>query len=506
MFTIVVGQGTWQSGVANLSLIDWTLPELYIRTKINDVALVPVSRLWSVPYTMVAEDLGGPVDKLQVVGAASSTSEDALFEVKNKSNQTVFAVYNGGVRVHVDNLSKDPKGGFSVGGFDAKVDPVDYLTVTRDFTEVNVNRLAGKEVKGGFSVGGFDATGKTDPSNFMILTPENYFIGEGSGMKITDGMYNSTLGYNAGRDLTTAWNNVLIGFSSGLKTTEGSNNLFIGNNSGSANINGQNNIFLGVSSGLSNTGGIQSWMGSNNIFIGLSSGLYNTLGGSNIFIGNDAGQSNTEGNLNIYIGDKSGFSSTGVRNTFIGAYTGQGNNTGNDNIYIGNQTGQNSSGSENTFLGSAAGWQNGSGSSNTYIGYASGTQIVGGIQNTFLGTNTGGYSTAGNRNTYIGYQAGSNNDSDGNVFIGNEAGTSEENGNRLYIHNSSSGPDYALIYGEFDNEILKLNATVTIRDLLKIKPGTAPASPEEGDIYYDATNHMLRVYDGYDWQDCWVAK
>lgn len=32
---------------------------------------------------------------------------------------------------------------------------------------------------------------------------------------------------------------------------------------------------------------------------------------------------------------------------------------------------------------------------------------------------------------------------------------------------------------------------------------SAPSSPAEGDAYYDTTTHVLRVYDGTGWQDCW---
>ena len=62
----------------------------------------------------------------------------------------------------------------------------------------------------------------------------------------------------------------------------------------------------------------------------------------------------------------------------------------------------------------------------------------------------------------------------------------------------------SLIYGEFDNDYLSLNATVSIRDLLKLKPrDTEPSPAEEGDIYYDSTLHMLRVYNGSSWINLW---
>jgi hypothetical protein len=51
------------------------------------------TQLWSVPYSIVANNLAGPVDKLGVQGATDNP-EESLFEVKNRSGQTIFfAVY-----------------------------------------------------------------------------------------------------------------------------------------------------------------------------------------------------------------------------------------------------------------------------------------------------------------------------------------------------------------------------------------------------------------------------
>jgi hypothetical protein len=59
-------------------------------------------------------------------------------------------------------------------------------------------------------------------------------------------------------------------------------------------------------------------------------------------------------------------------------------------------------------------------------------------------------------------------------------------------------------YGEFNTDIIKLNATVTIRDLLKLNlRATAPFSPAEGDVYDDSTTHKLMVWNGTAWMACW---
>jgi len=58
-----------------------------------------------------------PAGRLQVMGETEG-DEEPVFEVKNKDGQTVFAVYNNGVRVYVDTSeTKGLKGGFAVGGY-----------------------------------------------------------------------------------------------------------------------------------------------------------------------------------------------------------------------------------------------------------------------------------------------------------------------------------------------------------------------------------------------------
>jgi hypothetical protein len=43
----------------------------------------------------------------------------------------------------------------------------------------------------------------------------------------------------------------------------------------------------------------------------------------------------------------------------------------------------------------------------------------------------------------------------GNIFIGYEAGYNEAGSNRMYISNSNADANNALLYGEFDNQVLR---------------------------------------------------
>jgi hypothetical protein len=163
LINLVLGKGARQaaSTVATFSAIDWTVTPKFINTEIDYSGWKPmgVTRLWSVPYAKIAENLGGAVSKLAVTGK-TSVNDEALFEVKNKNGQTVFAVYNEGVRVYVSDGAKALKGGFAVGGFGTdKAESTKYLFVGKDSVRVylDTNPLT-KKLKGGFAVGGYDLT------------------------------------------------------------------------------------------------------------------------------------------------------------------------------------------------------------------------------------------------------------------------------------------------------------------------------------------------------------
>jgi uncharacterized protein (TIGR02145 family) len=176
IFNLVIGTGAKQSGsAATFSDIDWSGSPLYLKMQVfyqNSWKSLGSAKLWSVPYAMVAEDLSGNVRKLSVTGETSDM-EEALFEVRNKDGQTVFAVYNEGVRIYVDNGSKSPKGGFAVGGFGtAKAPSQNLLFVDPDSIRAYVNADAEKGVKGGFAIGGYGST-KAASQNLFVVSPDS---------------------------------------------------------------------------------------------------------------------------------------------------------------------------------------------------------------------------------------------------------------------------------------------------------------------------------------------
>jgi hypothetical protein len=174
LFTLTLGNPLAikiQGSAASFSVIDWKQEPLYIGTKINYTGWknMGTSRLWSVPYAMVSGDLAGPVQKLSVTGN-TTLMDEALFEVKNKAGQIVFAVYSEGVRIYVeDGIAKGKgKGGFAIGSFGtAKAASQPYFVVDPDSIRAYIDNNPVKALKGGFAIGGFD---KAKAANQQFLT------------------------------------------------------------------------------------------------------------------------------------------------------------------------------------------------------------------------------------------------------------------------------------------------------------------------------------------------
>ncbi len=260
----------------------------------------------------VALGTDSPLGSKLTVQGDDVTSEQPLFEVKRKDGQTVFAVYNEGVRIYVSDAEKGSRrSGFAIGGFGMnKGEGPEYLRVTPDSVRIYFKKQENKGFRGGFAIGGYDfskggvkdyffldndstrvyidqpptkgphrsgfAIGgygvtKGAPERFLDLTPDNYFIGQQSGTRITTGLYNLVMGYQAGSALNEGSYNSILGYQAGFHNTVGYNNVFIGYQAGYSNIGRR------PSEGSPN--------GSSNIMIGSQAGYSNLYGKSNILIG-----------------------------------------------------------------------------------------------------------------------------------------------------------------------------------------------------------------------------
>ncbi len=189
----------------------------------------------------------------------------------------------------------------------------------------------------------------------------------------------------------------------------------------------------------------------------------------NTFLGDNAGNSNTTGSSNSFYGSLTGESNmTGGSNSFYGESAGRDNTTGNSNSCFGRFCGEhNVSGGSNSFYGNSAGRFNTTGNSNSYFGQNAGRNNITGFSNSFFGFSAGNQNT-GRQNTFFGWHAGSEIiNGSRNIIIGHGAGPSSANSsvsNRLFIdvNGNNTGNDEPLIYGEFDNDFVRINGTFEV--------------------------------------------
>lgn len=175
-----------------------------------------------------------------------------------------------------------------------------------------------------------------------------------------------------------------------------------------------------------------------NTIIGFKAGENITSGSYNVILGFNAGLNFTENNSNIGIGEES------LMNSYFS----------NGNVGIGASTLREIDGDGNVALGNGAGTFIKNGSNNVYVGNNTGKGI--GIRNV-------------NNNVMLGAYAGQNNDGSGNIYIGYQAGyySGAFTSNKLYIENSNSNDP--LIYGEFDNDLIRINGNLEVSDSLSIR-------------------------------------
>jgi hypothetical protein len=95
---------------------------------------------------------------------------------------------------------------------------------------------------------------------------------------------------------------------------------------------------------------------------------------------------------------------------------------------------------------------------NVYIGYKSGFSNSFGGENVCIGYQTGAFGNTGSKNVFIGTGAGQNNNGTNNVFIGYAAGSNDFGSYKLFI----GIVNYPLIYGDFANKELEINADNTV--------------------------------------------
>jgi hypothetical protein len=180
-----------------------------------------------------------------------------------------------------------------------------------------------------------------------------------------------------------------------------------------------------------------------------------TLSLNNIMIGQNAGNTSATGDNNVGIGANSlAAFTTGAGNFGLGAGALQQLTTGAQNVAIGSDAAQFGNPSAGTYIGYQAGRTTGGLAGVTAVGYLAGT-AGGGNFSTLIGRGAGAAAT-GQRNTLLGAFAGYDvTTGESNVMIGYEGAGLGNVSNRLVITNTTDATP--LIYGEFDNNLIKIN-------------------------------------------------
>lgn len=324
---------------------------------------------------------------------------------------------------------------------------------------VSIGQDAGKGATGVSTGGSYVAIG------FSALTARttggfNVAVGRQALVANTTGQYNTAIGTEAGRFVTTGSYNTSLGHLTGPHTSVNEATC-IGHYAGRRA--GATNLFVGKMAGGRTYTAPET--GANNTVIGYEAAGVYTSADSNTVVGHQAAYGLTEGDNNVHIGFQSGYATTTAsNNVFIGASSGEDTTTSSENTYVGASAGANSTGDQNTFIGRSAGLSatGATGSNNTATGRNALQALTTGSNNVVYGHSAGLSLTTGSANTVVGLSSGGLlTTGANNVLIGASAGaqlTTESD--KLYIANSSTNSP--LVYGEFDNAILRVNSRLQV--------------------------------------------
>lgn len=201
---------------------------------------------------------------------------------------------------------------------------------------------------------------------------------------------------------------------------------------------------------------------------GVAGGGGGLLGTRNTSIGDSAGANLGRGSAyNLILGSYAGNIGTTINGSvLIGTSAGENADNINGMVCIGNNAGSGGgnpcSPSYSIYIGDGAGISPGSSEHNIGIG-SSALQYTEGNYNVAIGAAALRNNTSGEYNVAVGTEAGWSVLGSANVLLGYSAGWQETGSNKLYIENSDSATP--LIYGEFDNNLVKIYGTLTARGM-----------------------------------------
>ena len=169
---LIIGEGT--DRVGTISQVPWDKEQVKLRVEFKAAQATTytelgVQALQAVPYALHA------ANTKEITSNPTATDDEPIFVVRNKEGKIVFAVYQEGVRVYVDDTSvKGAKGGFAVGGLSTQGKAeVEYLKITPDSARIYIDTSSTKGAKGGFAVGGLSTQGKSTSYDIFRVTNDS---------------------------------------------------------------------------------------------------------------------------------------------------------------------------------------------------------------------------------------------------------------------------------------------------------------------------------------------
>ena len=484
--TLVVGEGTTCD---NFSTIDWSIGSYFLEIAADvsggtSYSVLGTQQLMSVPYALYAKTSGSASPSSEITDADNNTK----IQVEENANEDIIR--------------------FDMTG-------TEYFTMTNG--RLNV-----------LNTGMTIAIGNNAGSNDDFSNNENTFIGNEAGLFTTSGNKNVAIGSLVLEENVTGNNNTAIGAQALNNNISGSNNTALGFNANVLGGNISNATALGYQARVANSNSlVLGGIGANAVKVGIGTDsptelltLAGTSGTDGILFPDNTLQTtaftgtvtvdeitdadnNTKiqveknpnediirfdvagteqwkmtgtrlENLNsgrsIFIGQNAGLNDdlTNNDNVFVGFESGKANTTGSTNLGLGSYAlTNNNGGSNNTALGSSASAQNTTGTSNVAIGKFALFDNQTGNNNVAIGADAlefGGSADA--NNVAVGFESGYNAQGSNNIFIGNRAGKNKAGNHRLFIDNTSTAPP--LIYGEFDNDLLRVNGTLNINNAFSL--------------------------------------
>ena len=169
--SVMVGSGTVDSG--KFTDVPWNTMNVMMKVEIDinggtDFKPIGEIQLQPVPYAFYAASAGSLTNN-------NAGEKDPIFSVKDDKGELVFAVYNDGVKVFVDDTdpAKAMSTGFAVSGRRAAKDGEtnDYFVVNGAGTQVYVDEAASsdKAISTGFAVSGRRAAAKDGSADLFTV-------------------------------------------------------------------------------------------------------------------------------------------------------------------------------------------------------------------------------------------------------------------------------------------------------------------------------------------------